>query len=70
MSIPRKGISTDNITIPIRNGFKAITINNTVRGSNRYVAIKKELINIFEKEYGNKELTDKEKRILKIELNL
>ena len=53
MSIPRKGISTDNITIPIRNGFKAITINNTVRGSNRYVAIKKELINIFEKEYGN-----------------
>lgn len=70
LSIPRKGISTDNITIPIRNGFKAITINNTVRGSNRYVAIKKELINIFEKEYGNKELTDKEKRILKIELNL
>ena len=60
LSIPRKGISTDNITIPIRNGFKAITINNTVRGSNRYVAIKKELINIFEKEYGNKELTDKE----------
>ena len=62
LSIPRKGISTDNITIPIRNGFKAITINNTVRGSNRYVAIKKELINIFEKEYGNKELTDKEKK--------
>lgn len=62
LSIPRKGISTDNITIPIRNGFKAITINNTVRGSNRYVAIKKELINIFKKEYGNKELTDKEKK--------
>ena len=62
LSIPRKGISTDNITIPIRNGFKAITINNTVRGSNRYVAIKKELINIFEKEYGNKELTDKERK--------
>lgn len=62
LSIPRKGISTDNITIPIRNGFKAITINNTVRGSNRYVAIKKELISIFEKEYGNKELTDKERK--------
>lgn len=62
LSIPRKGISTDNITIPIRNGFKAITINNIVRGSNRYVAIKKELINIFEKEYGNKELTDKERK--------
>ena len=62
LSIPRKGISTDNITIPIRNGFKAITINNTVRGSNRYVAIKKELINIFEKEYENKELTDKERK--------
>lgn len=62
LSIPRKGISTDNITIPIRNGFKAITINNTVRGSNRYIAIKKELINIFEKEYGNKELTEEDKR--------
>lgn len=62
LSIPRKGMDTNPITIPIRNGFKAITINNTVRGSNRYIAIKKELINIFEKEYGNKELTDKERK--------
>ena len=60
LSIPRKGMDTNPITIPIRNGFKAITINNTVRGSNRYIAIKKELIDIFKKEYGNKKLTDKD----------
>lgn len=62
LSIPRKGMNTNPITIPIRNGFKAITINNTVRGSNRYIAIKKELISIFEKEYGDKELTTKDRK--------
>lgn len=62
LSIPRKGMDTNPITIPIRNGFKAITINNTVRGSNRYIAIKKELISIFEKEYGDKELTTKDRK--------
>lgn len=62
VNIPRKG-GTDNLaTISVRSGFKAITINNTVRHSDRYLDIKKELVSIFEKEYGNKELTEEDKR--------
>ena len=62
VNIPRKGGTNNLATISVRNGFKAITINNTVRPSDRYLDIKKELVSIFEKEYGNKELTEEDKR--------
>lgn len=62
VNIPRKGGTNNLATISVRSGFKAITINNTVRPSDRYLDIKKELVSIFEKEYGNKELTKEDKR--------
>ena len=62
VNIPRKGGTNNLTTISVRSGFKAITINNTVRPSDRYLDIKKELVSIFEKEYGNKELTEEDKR--------
>lgn len=62
LEIPRKGNATTIATIPIRNGFRAITINNTIRGSDRYLDIKKELISIFEKEYDGKEITDADRK--------